>query len=208
MAAVHLPPGEPAPVPADVLSGLPEAEQRLARALTKYRQVEFVGGRLAFHALVSRGALEVGPRGEPMPSDEALTVSISHKRHLAVCLVAPRAQGWVGVDLETADRERLSIASHVLRAEEQLELEALPQAQRWARLQRAFALKEATYKAIHPQLLRYVRFHEARVRDEGTQVQVELHLSPAPPQALSLEACIELLQGADWVALVRARPAG
>lgn len=160
-------PEEREEVPDAALAALAPEERAAALALEGFRRSDFVGGRLAFREAARRlgvqGSLSSGGRGEPV-SPPGWSVSVSHKRPLAVALVAPAAQGAVGVDLEGGEaRERLSIAERVLRPEEQRVLDALEPAQRWAHLQRVFALKEAVYKAVHPFVQRYVGFHEASV---------------------------------------------
>ena len=200
LAAVHLPEGTE-PVPDDVLAALLPEEQLHARSLKGRRQIEFAGGRLAFRLAGGGGALLPDARGQPVALSSH-SASVTHKTDLALALVGEASLGTVGVDLEGGGREPLNIAPRVLRADELDELHELPTEARWARLVRCFALKEATYKAIHPYLRRYVSFHEARVR--VLPASVELFLVDESGPKLELEAVVEEL-GSRVLAMVRAR---
>jgi 4'-phosphopantetheinyl transferase EntD len=128
-------------------------------------------------------------------------VSVTHKNDVALALVGAAGAGTVGIDLEGGGREPLNIASKVLRADELDALHSLPLDVRWAQLVRSFALKEATYKAIHPHVRRYVSFHEARVT--VVPPRVELFLVDSSVAPLRLEAVIEEV-GPRVLAMVRA----
>lgn len=199
LAAVHLPEGMGA-VSSEVLDALSAEERAIAAGLSGRRQIEFAGGRIAWRLAGGRGSLLNDARGQPIGG--AASVSVTHKNDLALVLVGDAAAGTVGIDLEGGGREPLNIAPKVLRADELDELHALPSEARWGRLVRCFALKEATYKAIHPHLRRYVSFHEARVR--VVPPSVELFLADTAGPALGLEAVVEEL-GPRVLAMVRAR---
>lgn len=165
LAAVHLP-GTGDPVPTEVLARLHPAEREHALGLRGFRQAEFVGGRLALGVLQG----ELGVRRTPVLTDghgapqvpQGLTGSISHKRDLAVAILARGGPG-LGIDLEETDRDRPGVAERVLRPEELEAVEALPPERRWTATAIRFAVKEAVYKALHPFLLRYIGFHEVAV---------------------------------------------
>ncbi len=200
LAAVHLPEGL-APVPDTVLSRLSAEERAQALTLGGRRQIEFVGGRLAWQRSGGQGPLLSSPRGQPLVR-APLSVSITHKNDLAIALVNDAALGTLGVDLEGGGREPLGIASRVLRPEELAHHAALPDSAKWPHLVRCFAVKEATYKAIHPHVERYVSFHEARVSLEP--LSVEMVWAPPNP-TLALEVVLEDV-GPRVLAMVRARP--
>jgi len=200
LAAVHLPDGNES-VPDEVLETLLPEEQAHARTLKGRRQIEFAGGRLAYRLAGGIGALMPDARGQPV-GRSSHSASVTHKSDLALALVGEASLGTVGVDLEGGGREPLNIAPKVLRADELDELHDLPTEARWARLVRCFALKEATYKAIHPHLRRYVSFQEARVR--FVPASVELFLVDGGSPRLELEAVVEEL-GTRVLAMVRAR---
>ena len=166
VAAVHIP-DAPDPVPDEVLSELPDPEAELARGLRGYRQVQFTGGRIALRTACEQlgarpPALLPDERGAPqMP--RGFVGSISHKRDLALAMVAREGSGTLGVDLEEYGPPRLAIAQKVLTERELAEIEALPEDRRWISVLLRFSIKESIYKAIDPYVRRYVGFHEAEV---------------------------------------------
>ena len=104
-------------------------------------------------------------RGAPvMP--QGLIGSVSHKRGLAVAMVARDDQGTLGIDLEDYEPERLGIASKVLTPGEQEAVAALPPENRWMGVLIRFSIKESIYKAVDPYVGRYVGFSEAVVNPE------------------------------------------
>lgn len=186
LAAIHIP-DAPDPVPDDVLSRLPAAEAELARTLRGYRQVQFVGGRMALRRACEALGVRPAPilstgRGAPaLPA--GIAGSVSHKRTLAIGMVASAADGTLGVDLEEYGPPRPSIARHVLTPEELAEVEALPEAQRWTSILLRFSIKESIYKALDPYVHRYVGFHEAVVRPDlqrTADVRLQLARSEGP----------------------------
>ncbi len=203
LAAVNLPDGVEA-VTDPVLAQLHPEERKLAAALRARRQIEFTGGRLAFRALrADAGPLLTGAEGQPL-APAGLSVSVSHKRDLALALVADAGAGTLGLDLEGDGRERMTIASRVLRPDELEAMQRLPAAEQWPAVLLSFALKEAAYKAIHPHLRRFVGFQEAAVTlGEAPSVRI---LTRAEEPTLTLEAAWEALPGGRVLALVRAPP--
>ncbi len=165
VVGVHLP-GGPEPVDDEPMSRLLAPERALAAGLRGYRQVQFVGGRLAAAAAFA----ELGTRRAPVLSDEhgapslpdGWVGSISHKQDLAVVLVA-RGRTGVGVDLEDTDRPRPGVAARVLTAPELAAVQALPESRQWVDTVVRFSVKESVYKAVHPTLRRYVGFGEVEV---------------------------------------------
>lgn len=160
-------PGSPDPVPAEVLARLHPEEREIAEGLRGFRQPEWVGGRLAANAALRllgmrAPAILSDERGAPIPPDGA-SVSISHKRTLAVALAARQEPGSVGVDLEDQEPDRAHLAERLLTARERAEVEALPPQRRWMAVLLRFSLKEALYKAVAPRLGRYIGFDEAEI---------------------------------------------
>lgn len=161
----HLPEG-PDPVDPEILARLTGAERTHAEALRGYRQVQFVGGRLAL--AVAFG--ELGTRRAPVLTDEhgapilpeGLVGSITHKQDLAVALVA-RGRVGVGVDLEETTRPRPGVAERVLTPRELEAVRTLVPSRQWVDTVVRFSVKESVYKAIHPTLQRYVGFGEVEV---------------------------------------------
>ncbi|MED5369815.1 MAG: 4'-phosphopantetheinyl transferase superfamily protein [Myxococcota bacterium] len=215
LTAVHLP-DDPSPVSDAVLDRLPPDEQALARTLRGYKQVSFVGGRLALHQALGQLRMPTdpvltGPQGQPL-LPEGVAGSITHKRTLAVALVASSRHGDLGVDLEDLAPEREGIAQKVLRPEELAEIQALPPERRWTSTVLRFSLKEAVYKVLNPHLNRYIGFHEARVvLDLDLSAHIELHLDPTedqptpPDHDFSLDGRY-LWMGDKVLTMVRLRP--
>jgi 4'-phosphopantetheinyl transferase EntD len=153
----------------DVLAAslVPE-EQAHARGLPPARRVTWVGGRVALRRAlaelgVTPGPLMATPRGAPaLPPGVA--GSIAHKRTLAVALAAPAlADVTLGVDVEVDRALRVDISERVLTPVERGRLDALAVPARATALLRAFAAKEAIYKALDPWLRRHVAFAEVEV---------------------------------------------
>jgi enterobactin synthetase component D len=191
LAGISLP-GVSDPVPDDVLARLHPTEREFASGLKGFRQASYVGGRLAARLAqqgLGRNPLPVlsDPRGAPVPPS-GISLSISHKNHLAVALAARADLGSLGVDLETLSPSRVGVAPRVLRPEELEAVMALPEERQWTATVVRFSIKEAIYKALAPRLQRYIDFKEASV-DPGVDgvAQVTLHLEPGPTPA-SLEA--------------------
>jgi 4'-phosphopantetheinyl transferase EntD len=210
LAAVALPAGLE-PVPPGVLARLHPRERAMAEAERGRRQIEVVGGRLAFRAAAA--ALNVPIDEHPLLADSARaplsptgwSVSLTHKGDLALALVGPAHEGSLGVDLEGGARDRSSIASRVCRPEELALVESLPEAERWADVVLRFAVKEAVYKAIAPRLGRFFGFQAARVdRVRETGVAVTMFLEPSDP-TFDVEAEVVPVEQERLVAMVRAR---
>jgi 4'-phosphopantetheinyl transferase EntD len=209
LTAVHLV-DSPDPAPEGVLARLPPQEAELARSLRGYRQGQFVAGRIALRRACEQLGVQPPPllatdRGAPL-LPPGLAGSVSHKRTLAIGMVAASHGGTLGCDLEDYAPPRLGIASHILTAGELDEVTALPEANRWTAVLLRFSIKEAIYKALDPYVRRYVGFHEAIVTpDLQRSARVELRLAHG-------EGPFEVEARYDWlvgrlVTSVRIRPA-
>lgn len=212
LAAVTLPPAPaappPEPVPPDVLARLHPEELARAETLQGYRQVDFVGGRLAASAAIRMLGLRPAPvLSEPDGAPRCprgVALSITHKRTLAVALAARADQGSIGVDLEDLLPDRRQIAPQILTAAERDEVSAMPPERQWNAIVLRFSLKEAVYKALAPRLGRYIGFQEASVSLEASgTAHVSLHLANGEPEP-SLEARYLWLPG-RVLTMVRAR---
>jgi enterobactin synthetase component D len=167
-------------------------EQTAVAALAPGRRPEWIAGRRALRAAL-RAVGGDGAAGGPLLTDDrgaprlpaGLVGSISHKRALAVALAAGD-DGWrVGVDLEALAPRRFDIAPRVLTAAERAALAGVTGLARDHAVLRAFALKEAVYKAIDPFLRRHVGFLEVEVwPDDAGGAVVE----GAPAWGLAIEA--------------------
>ncbi len=184
--AIHIP-DTPDPVPAEVLDKLPREEAAFAETLRAYRQVSFVGGRIALRHAAAQLSIDPPPilpdaRGAPV-LPKSISGIISHKRTMAVGMVGQARNGTLGVDLEDYAPARLSIAPSVLTPGELSIVEALPEDRRWIALLTRFSIKESIYKAIDPYVQRYVGFHEAIVTPDlegGAQVTLQLKGGEGP----------------------------
>lgn len=208
LSAVRLPDGKNEQLTLDSLQKaqqqLHQDEQQLANALTLARRVSFVGGRVALRDALNR--VSPSHRGQPvlrtargaplMP--EGVLGSVSHKRTLAVALVAPLASGvqTLGVDVEerpgVAELARPDLASKILTAHERDTLSELSLSDALAyreAVRLRFALKEAVYKAIDPHVHRYVRFQEVEVFPEGEgELEVRLFLPEFAEREITVRA--------------------
>ncbi len=180
-AGVHLPAGS-SPVPTEVLAQLHPDERALARTMGGFRQVQFVGGRLALGQIFPelgvrrRGVLSNRHGAPELPA--GVVGSVSHKSDLAVAMLCRGTHG-LGIDLEDTDRDRPGVARRVLRAEELAAVEALPPDRQWRDTVLRFSTKEAVYKALHPFLERYIGFGEVAVWPcPDGEDRVEPFLSP------------------------------
>jgi 4'-phosphopantetheinyl transferase EntD len=183
-------PDTPLDPPRAVIERLHPKEREVASGIRGYRLVSWVGGRLA-----AREALDVFQRGDaPLLSDargapigpRGLSVSLSHKRTLAVALGRPR-RARLGRDRSRGARARLASRSRT-RADGvgTEEMQALPPERQWMALLLRFTVKEAIYKALAPGLERYVGFEEAEVTpavDGTAEVAMKLQ-GDAPPVAV------------------------
>ncbi|HTB58192.1 MAG TPA: 4'-phosphopantetheinyl transferase superfamily protein [Polyangia bacterium] len=160
-------------LPEDRAFELPEVlhpvEAAFARARPEARRAGWVGGRVALRAALAAVGVEAPepmlsmPRGAPLLPPGAVG-SVSHKRALAVALVAREAdpRATVGIDVEDLRPLRTDIASRVLTPDE---LAVIPSSglERDAAVLLRFSAKEAIYKALDPWVHRFVGFHEASV---------------------------------------------
>jgi 4'-phosphopantetheinyl transferase EntD len=177
--------------------------------LAEVRRREWIAGRRALrHALLRVGdstaiashSIGSDERGAPAVPN-GLVGSVSHKRALAVALAA-RDTGWtVGIDLELDEPRRIDIAHKVLTPMEMTRLEAIAGAKRDRWVTRAFAIKEAVYKAIDPHLRRYVGFQEVEV---WPATDGSVAVAPVNGWGLEVEAAW-LGDGVHWMCTARAR---
>ncbi len=209
LAAVSIP-DSPEPAPDSVVDQLRPEEREHCRGLRGYTHGQWVGARLAAAHAARHLGVQLGPllndeRGAPLVSPSSgLVVSISHKRDLAVALVARASNGSIGVDIEDFAPARMSVAERVLRPDELREVMAMPEERRWGAVVMRFSVKEAIYKALAPTLRRYIDFSEAEVSLEREGLmRVRLELAQGEP-APHLDARITWLPG-RVVSTVRAR---
>jgi 4'-phosphopantetheinyl transferase EntD len=152
---------------ADHRIDLDPREAATIAAAAPRRIAEFSTGRwLAREAMIALG-LDPGPvtRTEARaPRWPAVCIgSITHGRDLAAAAVARRdALRGVGIDLEEASRVGPELHPKVFTARERAELDARP-ANRTLEGTLRFSAKEAVYKAVNPQIGRFIGFREVEV---------------------------------------------
>lgn len=159
-------------VPEAIRARLHPEEWQHAESLRSVRRLTWIGGRLALRAALERhGAPASFPvlsndRGAPtLPT--GFVGSVSHKRSIAVALVAPDAGARIGVDVEELSTPRTQIARRILTEEELARWSSLPEVEQWPQLLLWFSAKEALYKALDPYVRRYVGFTEVELRSIG-----------------------------------------
>lgn len=182
-------PGDPGAVDEVSLAALHPAERELAEELIGFSRHDFVAGRLAARQLLGTesGPVLRGDGGEPL-FPHGWRGSISHKRTLAAALAARGPGPRIGLDIERLDASTRALETRVATA---AELERLPTERNLA-LIAIFAIKEATYKALWPNLRRFIAFHEAEVALSCSVVgpaRVELRL---PEGSLELDATVTI----------------
>ena len=198
ITAVHIP-DRPDPVPESVLDAMPGPEAAHARTLRGYRQVSFVGGRLALRDATAQLGHQVPPilpdgRNRPVLPPQ-LAGSITHKRDLAIGMASLAVHGTIGVDLEDYAPARLGIEGHVLVDAERRAIADLDADRRWIALLVRFSIKESIYKAVDPYVQRYVGFHEATV-DPDLQGSATVRLDLANGEGpFAVDARYEWLHG-------------
>ena len=154
IAAVNIP-DAPDPVPEEVLATLPLAESEFAKTLKGYRQVQFVGGRIAAREAAKQLRIDLPPmlsdaRGAPICPDE-ICVSVSHKKTLALAMVCLKGDFTLGVDLECYGPQRMGIAKKVLTPEELIENQNIECRDRqWIDIPCGFPLKSVFTKHSTP----------------------------------------------------------
>jgi enterobactin synthetase component D len=166
----------------ELVETLLPGERAVAVELAEARLRTWVGGRVAMREALLRTEIDApavltDSRGAPrLPT--GVTGSISHKKALAVALVARESMARLGVDIEDDVVGSLDISRRVLRDEEVEELVLLGPEARAREVLLRFSAKEALYKALDPFVQRYVGFHEVSVSPEmGGSSRVALHLT-------------------------------
>ena len=77
------------------------------------------------------------------------SLSISHKKNIAVAIIGWKKNGTLGIDVEDLLPSRLGIQNMVLTPREQEELQKIPVDRQWNDLLVRFTCKEAIYKELN-----------------------------------------------------------
>jgi 4'-phosphopantetheinyl transferase EntD len=188
--AVSLPEGgDFAPPPA-----LHPDEAAFVHSSPAARRATFIGGRVALRAALDEldpGSGAAAPamlstaRGAPM-LPPGFVGSVSHKRELAVAIVAraePTPRTTIGIDVEVPRPRHVDISARVLTPAERAAVAGLDPAARDAEVLFRFAAKEAIYKALDPWVQRLVSFHEvelATAPDGSRRARLDLKRGEGP----------------------------
>lgn len=153
-----------------------DAERPAVARAAERRALEFSTGRhLARCAMADLGARPTAvPRAEDRSPvwPRALVGSITHAGEVAVAATAYRATlAGIGIDLERTGRVTPALYRKLFTAAEQHALEGADA--RLAALM--FSAKEAAYKAVNPQVGRFIGFLEAAVDVSWTDRTLRLH---------------------------------
>jgi 4'-phosphopantetheinyl transferase EntD len=193
LVAIGLPGPVDAPPHAALLDALHPVEREVALAHLPRRRRTYVAGRLALRQALSAAgaspspadlpAIEADDRGAPrVPA--GFRGSIAHKDEVAVALAGRDDGARVGVDVEPLRALAAPLGRRILTPEElaALDRRCRDDDDRGRELLRAFAAKEAIYKAIDPFLRRYVGFLEVVLHRRGDAWEVEPRLSAGEPR--------------------------
>lgn len=188
---------------AELGQGLDPDEHAVAATMAPARRIDFTAGRVAMRALLPKqtAAILSDSRGRPcLPS--GWMGSVSHKRGLGVAAVTVD-DGWtIGVDIEAARPARVDLAPRILTSDEIAALRPLSPEERSVAVVRAFAIKEAVYKAIDPWVNRYVGFREVELFYDEGQVRV----TAVDARLADLEVVARCRRWLDmWLCTARAR---
>jgi len=146
-----------------------DAEKEVVANAVECRQFEFATGRfLAAAALCQLGIIRQpilrGTSNEPV-WPPGIVGSISHNNTTCIVAVASNSEfSGIGVDLEAGDADVSDTANLVLRMDERCEPGELNKTQYQDLVRLSFSAKESIYKAIYPELRRFVEFDEVRIK--------------------------------------------
>ena len=169
LVGVALPDEDDAAAVDALAAALPPEAQAYARGLPPARRVTWVGGRVALRAALDDLGLAAAARprhatrrGRRCPRASPARSRTSGRAAVALAAVAP-GDVTLGVDVELERGPRVDISDRVLTPAERRRVDALDGPARAAAVLRAFAAKEAIYKALDPWLRRYVSFDEVEL---------------------------------------------
>jgi enterobactin synthetase component D len=182
---------EPQRIPNNIWASLHPKERKKADQLKGYRKISYVGGRVAGHMalqLINKDRLPIlmDPFGAPLVSNN-VTISISHKKQIALAMVTKRKKTTIGIDIENLNPERFGISKKTLTQAELEYLETLPQSLQWGYVVLNFSTKESIFKALAPRLQRYISFEEAEVYPQSnfsTIVKLNLKIEDSLPSLI------------------------
>ena len=178
-------------IPTHASRQLRKQEYEKALEFTKNRRNSFIGGRIAARICLDSFNIECGPilindDGSPMVPDN-VSLSISHKKDIAVAIIGWKKNGTLGIDIEDLLPSRMGIQKMILRTTEQEMLNNIPQERQWNDLLIRFSCKEAIYKSLSPYHPRNISFQEvAAFPNLNQSILIRLYLKSRPyPNSIS-----------------------
>ena len=131
-----------------------KAKNKYEKTSSKNRRNSFIGGRIAARICLDSFNIECGPilindDGSPMVPNN-VSLSISHKKDIAVAIIGWKKNGTLGIDIEDLLPRRMGIQKMVLRTTEHEMLNTIPEERQWNDLLIRFSCKEAIYKSLSP----------------------------------------------------------
>ena len=172
-------------VPIHAIRQLRKSEYDIALTYSKHRRNAFIGGRIAARICLDSFNIEcdailINEDGSPNVPN-AVSLSISHKKNIAVAIIGWKENGTLGIDIEDLLPSRMGIQNMVLTPREQESLQKLPTHRQWNDLLIRFSCKEAIYKSLYPYHPRNISFHEVGVYPNLNQsVLIRLYLKSSP----------------------------
>jgi 4'-phosphopantetheinyl transferase EntD len=167
------------------------------------RRATFSSGRAAARAARAAAGCPPGPigtlGGAPL-APEGWRVTISHTDDIAVAAACRRGEGvaGIGIDIEAVARMDPALRRYVVREHDRIPADAGPEI-----LTRAFALREAVFKALDPGMQAGTRRIDLTWREDGTMTAA---VASAPD--LRLDQRIAVADGQVLAVCVRYGPDG
>jgi enterobactin synthetase component D len=178
-------------IPTYAIRQLRKQEYEKALEFNKHRRNSFIGGRIAARICLDSFNIECGPilinpDGSPMVPD-SVSLSISHKKNMAVAIIGWKENGTLGIDIEDLCPSRMGIQKMVLTKTEEEDLQKLPEERQWNDLLVRFSCKEAIYKSLSPYHPRSISFQDvAAFPNLNQSILIRLYLKNRPyPNSIS-----------------------
>ena len=172
-------------IPQHATRQLRKSEYDIAMTYHKHRRNSFIGGRIAARICLDSFNIEcdsilINEDGSPNVPD-CVSLSISHKKNIAVAIIGWKKNGTLGIDVEDLLPERMGIQNMVLTPREQQSIQEIPKEHQWNDLLIRFSCKEAIYKSLYPYHPRNISFHEVAAYPNLNQtILIRLYLKSSP----------------------------
>lgn len=189
------------------------AMRRALSTLYLHMEVYQLSGFLTFADPVQAppipGPILANEHGAPV-LPKGFTGSISHKENLAAAVALNMhsmfgRSGHIGIDIEKiTNKAALNLAKRVLTDDERASLDGLNGLfSIEEEIMLRFSFKESIYKALHPQLQRYIEFHEAEVYPKpGGKVELKFKIKTG--EQFDYHAEWRFIRNGYWLTCVHA----